>query len=101
METAEYRVAHMGHIARQMQELSKRAAALGIKNDLLKAFRMMEEQLRKAPLELGNPVRNTKKQGGVVCVGVIEPIFVRFAVFEREKAVFLLSVEPLSRFFPE
>ena len=101
METPEYRVAHMGHIAGQMQALTKRAASLGIKVDLLKAFRSAEEQLRRAPLVLGNPVRNTKKQGGVVCVGVVEPIFVRFAVFEREKAVFLLSVEPLSRFFPE
>jgi hypothetical protein len=32
---------------------------------------------------------------------VAEPIFIRFAVFEAEKAVFLLEVKPLARFFQE
>jgi hypothetical protein len=53
------------------------------------------------PSPLGNPLHKTKKQGGVVCAGIVEPVAVRFAVFEGEKVVFLLDVQPLSRFFPK
>jgi hypothetical protein len=98
MET--YRVARMPHVAKQMRDLAKKAALLGIKAELIAALESLDEQLRSSPLALGNPVHRTKKRGGVVCVGVIEPISVRFAVFESEKAVFLLDVKPLTRFFP-
>jgi hypothetical protein len=79
----------------------KKAAVLGIKPELITAFESMDEQLQSSPLAVGNPVHRTKKQGGIVCVAVIEPISVRFVVFEDEKAVFLLDVKPLTRFFPQ
>jgi hypothetical protein len=96
-----YRVARMMRVVEQIRDLAARATSLGIKAELIAALESIDEQLQTAPLTLGNPLHNTKKQGGVVCVGIVEPISVRFAVFEREKAVFLLDVQPLTRFFPE
>jgi hypothetical protein len=92
MATPRYRVAHLSRVARQMRELTKRAASLGIKPELMAAFETLDEQLHTGPLALGEPVHRTKRRGGVVCVAVIEPISVRFAVLEREKVVFLLDV---------
>jgi hypothetical protein len=101
VETPSYRVARLPRVAQQIRALAKAAAPLGIKEKLIAALEYLDEQLHSSPLVLGNPIHSTKKEGGVVCVGVIEPIAVRFAVFETEKVVFLLDVKPLTRFFPE
>ena len=101
MEAPEFRVARMPRVVQQMRDLAKRAASFGIKAELIAAFESLDRQLRSAPMALGEPVHKTKKRGGLVCVGVIEPISVRFAVFKREKVVFLLDVHPLTRFFPK
>lgn len=95
-----YRVAHMPYVGKQMRDLVKKATQLGIKAELIAAYEYLDQQLQSSPLTLRNPMHRTKKQGGVVCVGVIEPISVRFAVFETEKVVFLLDVNPLTWFFP-
>jgi hypothetical protein len=97
MET--YRVAHMPHVVKQMRDLAKKAAQLGIKAELIAAFESLNNQLQSSPFGLGNPVHRTRKQGGVVLCRDLEPASVRFAVFEDEQAVFLLDVKPITRFF--
>ena len=85
-----YRVARMPQVVKQMRNLAKKAALLGIKAELIAAFESLDEQLQSSPLALGNPVHRTKKQGGVVCVGVIEPISVWTPVVTN------VSTDPLS-----
>lgn len=101
METPHYQVARLPRVTQQMRALTKRAKVLGIKTALLEAFESLDRQLQRAPLSLGNPVHTTKKRGGIVCVAIVEPISIRFAVYEDERAVILLDINPLTRFFPD
>jgi hypothetical protein len=60
-----------------------------------KVVHRIEERLRSAPLDWGDPEYNTKHPGGVVCHGLDDPLLVRFAVYEAEQAVLIIEVEPL------
>ncbi len=101
MAAANYTLTTMPRADQQVRILLRRAASLGIHKELIDALRSVADHLQTQPTEIGDPAHRTRKQGGMVYSLVVEPVFIRYAVFERDKTVFLLNVEPLSRFFPE
>ena|SRR5438128_7780621 len=101
MPAAKFRLTTMPRADQEVRDLLRRAASLGITKELIDALKAVTSHLRMKPTEIGDPARRTRKQGGMVYSLVVEPVFIQYAVFEREKTVFLLDVKPLSRFFPE
>lgn len=50
-------------------------------------------KLRNAPLDFGDPLYRTRKEGGVVCHGLCWPMSVQFVVYEAEQVVCILKVK--------
>lgn len=101
MAATSFTLTTMPRADQQVRDLIVRADAIGFRNDLIDALKSIADQLRTEPTKGADPAHRTRKKGGMVYGLVVEPIFVRFAVFEAEKTVFLLDVKPLARFFPE
>ena len=101
MASSGFRLFVMPRANQQARDLLRRADALGIRNSLVTALKTIHEELQITPQTFGDPAHRTRKQGGRVFGAVVEPVHIRYAVFEQEKKVFLLDVKPLSRFFPE
>lgn len=101
MAAANFRLITMPRADQQVRELLFRATSVEFRNKLIDVLRTVADNLRTAPAVVGDPLHKTRKKGGMVYGAVVQQVFIRFAVFEAEKAVFLLEVKPLSRFFPE
>ena len=101
MAAAEFKLFVMPRANQQTRDLLQKAFSLGFRDELITTLKTSHDELRSAPEALGDPAHRTRKQGGRVYGAVVEPIYIRYAVFEHEKMVFLLDVKPLSRFFPE
>jgi hypothetical protein len=54
------------------------------------------DHLENRPLEWGDPEYHTKQPGGLVCHGIIDPLFVRFVVYEAQKVVVIINLTPLA-----
>ena len=101
MAAANYQLTSVPRADNQTRELLVKATEIGIKNELIRALRLVYDQLPSAPEKLGDPLHHTRKPGGMVYNVVVEPISVRYVVYEIDKVVCLLDVKPLSRYFPE
>jgi hypothetical protein len=42
----------------------------------------------------GDPIRKTVLEGGMVYRGIYQPLIVHYAVFEKERVVMLLDINP-------
>jgi hypothetical protein len=91
----EYQVDRVPQVDEQIQALAKKAVTRSAKQQLVAALKTALEQLRTRPLDWGDPERRTRKKGGVICHGICTPIFVRYVVFEAERVVMILTVDPL------
>lgn len=101
MKAPKYRLGHLASVARQVRELAKRAATLGIGDWLKKTLEEIADKRQTIPLQIGDPVHHPKKKGAFVRVAIFEPVHIRYVVYRHEKIVIWLELKPLSRFFPE
>ena len=90
-----YTIGRFAGIDARIQELADQAKKLGIGKPYKDAWRQILSNLQTRPMEWGDPEYNTKKPGGVVCHGIIEPVLVRFSVFESEQMVLIFDVQLL------
>src|SRR5262245_26612744 len=91
-----YRVDPTGPFKQQMNDLITRAAALGMRQKVLDAFKAIVRQLQTRPLDWGDPERRTRKKGGYVYHGIKPPLVVQYVVFEPKKVVWLLNVRAIT-----
>jgi histidinol dehydrogenase len=101
MAAPKYKFATIARADNQVRDLLAKAALLGIQDDVIRALQTAYNEMRSRPEKFGEPSHNTRKKGGVVCNAVVEPISIHYVVYRHEKAVILLDVRPLTRFFPE
>ena len=92
-----YKVDFLPAVKEAMLDLAARAAATGIREDYVQAWRSIIDQLRTRPLEWGDPDWGTRKPGGIVYHGLLRPLLhVQYVVFEAERYVCILNINPLS-----
>lgn len=94
---SDYRVDQLNKVKEQVRALAKKAKSLGILDAIRQTLETIIEQLRTRPLEWGDPERRTRKKGGYVYHGLLPPLFVRYVVFEPERAVCILQIRALPR----
>jgi hypothetical protein len=80
-----------------MAELRTQASSPQERRKALDALKAVFVQLRTRPLDWGDPEYRTRKKGGRVYHGIEAPLVVRYAVFEPDKLVWLLSVRLLPK----
>jgi hypothetical protein len=89
-----YQVGKFAGVAEQMHTLADLATLAGLRQSYLDALKYMLERLQRDPLEWGDPLYRTQREGGVVCHAWIGPIIVRYAVFESEESVLIIEIKP-------
>ncbi len=94
---AEYRLDRLRKVDEQLQALALKADSLGMHEAFFQALKTVIEHLRTRPLDWGDPERKTRKQGGIVCHGILDPLFVKYVVYETERAVCILQINALPR----
>jgi hypothetical protein len=98
-EASPYHVEPVGPAKEQMRRLIQKGASLNRKQEVVDALNVIIRRLRTQPLEWGDPEYRTRHPGGMVVRGAKDPVFVRYAVYEDEKAVLLLKVQAMPRSF--
>jgi hypothetical protein len=93
-EESDFHVDRLKKVDEEMTSLAEKAASLGIRKELVQSLKTVVEQLRTRPLDWGDPVRRTRKKGGLVCRGVLPLLVTHYVVFEAERAVCILSIRP-------
>ena len=79
----------------QVRTLAQKAMATGALRELRTAVVAMIEELRTRPLQWDDPESHPRKQGSLVCHGIVSPLFVRYVVYEPERVVIVLEIRPL------
>ncbi len=90
-----YQVANYPGVAEQIRLLVDHAGFAGIRGIVSDAFKEMVLHLQTHPLDWGDPDYTLNTPGGVVYHAVLDPIIVRYVVFDARKIVFVKEVKPL------
>jgi hypothetical protein len=90
-----YKVAKFSGVDQQIVALVEQATAVGIRQIVIDALKEMVLHLQTHPLHWGDPEFNANLPGGVVCRAILDPIIVRYMVFEEQHVVFIRDVKPL------
>ena len=91
-----YEVRHLPIVGQQIKDLAEKAADR--RTEFLSAMKVVLAKLRTEPTAWGDPEYNLQKPGGCVYHGIVRPVVAKFAVFEREKIVLLMSVALMAAF---
>lgn len=92
-----YELSQTAEVTKQIKELGRKARKLGIKNRFVDALKTISRMLQSAPMQWGDPEWHPKRKGDCVCHASCSPLFVRYVVFEPERKVMLLKVQPLPK----
>jgi hypothetical protein len=99
-EASAYDVDRLPAVDDQIKELGNRARAAGILREFVDSMKLVLRERRHAPFTWGDPVYNTKKEGGVVCRGIEGLVVVQYVVYEENHLVCILSIDPLAAAWP-
>jgi hypothetical protein len=72
--------------------LHNKASDLDIGEQFVDAIRTINERLRYEPIRFGEPLYHLPTKEGLVCLGSVAPLAVRYAVYEDKRLVFILRV---------
>jgi hypothetical protein len=96
MAAPAYRVDVIPRAEEQLRELAAEAKRQKKAKEVATALQEVLTRLEDSPLDFGEPLRNTAKEGGVVRHAIVRPVSVHFAVYAAERVVLLLEVKSLS-----
>jgi len=82
------------HVNQQICDLAQKATTLGIRQTYVDTLHMALDHLENHPLDWGDPEYHTKEPGGLVCHGIVGPLFFRFVVYETQKIVIICDIIP-------
>ena len=88
-----FRVAHKPGVAEQIRGLHQLAKAASQEVEYVRALKQIVQLLESHPLEWGDPEYHPIHEGSTICHGVLDPVFVRYAVYEIEETVYILHVQ--------
>ena len=92
-----YKVDFLPAVKEALLRLGDRAAAAGLHREYVRAVRAIIDRLRTRPLEWGDPLWRTHKPGGMVYQGNVDPLLVRYVVYEHQRYVCILKIMPVPR----
>jgi hypothetical protein len=91
-----FRVSHLPRVTRQIQALLQLATQKGIDSEVRQVFAGIYHRLQTSPSEWGDPLYPTKLPGGVVYHAMERPLNIHYAVYEAQRQVFILDIDPLA-----
>jgi hypothetical protein len=91
----EYKVGYLPAAKQQIHDLAAGCTDHGQKKALASALKAMLAKLQTEPSIWGDPEYNLQKPGGCVYHGIIEPVIIRYAIYEHERIVLIMSVRLL------
>jgi hypothetical protein len=77
-----------------LKALFTRAHGKDAADELAAALRDVVREMQTDPIEFGDPWHQTLLHGGRIYHRIIHHRAIRYAVFKREKVVFVLNVQP-------
>jgi hypothetical protein len=95
--TALYKVDRVSKVAKQIRQLHQKLATRVGRENFVNALSTLHEKLQNSLDQIGEPIHNTRRRGGVVHCGPFAPFWVRFALYEEEKVVLLLELRALPK----
>jgi hypothetical protein len=95
--TNQFTVSQWPKVKAQAKALTLRAIALGLTQEVESVFEEMYLNLQTRPLEWGKPLYHTKLPGGVVCMRIVRPLVVHYAVYPEERVVCITDIASLPR----
>jgi hypothetical protein len=95
-----FAISHKHGVIAQIHALQVRAKQADIEAAYVGALKQIIRHLQTHPLEWGDPEYRQKHEGSVVCHGIVEMLFVRFAVYEIEEKVHILDIRPIEAEWP-
>ena len=90
------RISHKPGVLEQVRALEGLAKKRGIEHLYADALKEIVRHLRTHPLDWGDPEYHLIHEGGVVCHRIVDPLVVRFAVYEMEEVAHILDIKALS-----
>jgi len=90
-----YFVDRVGKVVDQIRVLVQRRIVSGQQTALASAWTSVLGHLRRDPAGWGDPLYRTQLEGGMICRGIVPPLIVRYVVYEPERIVWILDVQPL------
>jgi hypothetical protein len=92
-----WKVCYPERVRRQVVTLSARAAAVGLKKELTRAFKRIDEILHSCPHTFGEEMYRLPALKLQARAGTEAPLWVRYTVHETEPLVFVIAIGPLAR----
>jgi hypothetical protein len=89
-----FKVDSMARAADETEALYERAQTVGRGDELMATLRHIFRRLKQDPAQFGDPQIKTLLPGGMICHAIHDGLYVRFAVYENERVVLILSVRP-------
>jgi hypothetical protein len=96
MASPTFQIVHVPRVAAQLKELIEKAARTNQREIVADALATIVAGLQNDPANFGDPAYSTQRPGGVVCNRIVQPLHVRFAVFEKDRVVFLSHIAEMS-----
>jgi len=87
-----YKISYTPQITKQLLEIKERADQLGILQAVRNTLIQIISELKKKPLEWGDPRYLTKLKGGMVFFGIRKPLGIEYVVYEKQKVVWVLNL---------
>lgn len=92
-----YRVVYSEHVRTRLRQLVAHAKRRGLAREVLEAVKEIDRRLRIFP-QFGQPLLDLTHEPGQLCLGVVPPLVVRFALHEERRLVFVTTpLAPLPR----
>ncbi len=91
-----FRLSHKPAVTEQIRTLDELAKTRGVRRLYAEALQEIVRHLQTHPLDWGDPEYRLRHEGAVVCHRIVDPLIVRFAVFEIEERVHILEITALS-----
>jgi hypothetical protein len=91
-----FRLSQKPGVIDQIRALDDLAKARGIRRLYAETLQEIVRHLQTHPLDWGDPEYRLRHEGAVVCHRIVDPLIVRFAVYEIEERVHILEITPLS-----
>jgi hypothetical protein len=90
-----YSVGQLPDVLRRLHQIKEKTIALGIAREVADALKIVVDKLRADPAASGDPEYHPVQPRSCVYHLIRDPLYVRYVVYEAERAVLLLEIRPL------
>jgi hypothetical protein len=91
-----FEVSHKAGVIEALFALEALAIKTGTEHSYRDALKQISAHFQSDPLEWGDPTYRLLHEGGIICHRIVNPLVVRFAVYEVEQKVYILEIKSAS-----